>query len=86
VLELKREFGSHLNADINGWDYAAGYGEVMSGIHASAFLNANRDTKLHPKPIVLPMPWPNETAVEDVTPEERAKLRASLLRRSAFAS
>jgi hypothetical protein len=58
----------------------------MAGIHASAFMNLNRDVKEHPDPFVLPHPWPLNAAVEDVSPEERAALRASLLRRSAFAN
>jgi hypothetical protein len=58
----------------------------MAGIHASAFMNANRDDKKHPEPFDLPLPWPKVAAVADVTPEERAELRASLLRRSAFAN
>ena len=58
----------------------------MAGIHASAFMNANRDEKKQPEPFKLPMPWPDEaTKAEEVTEEERAELRASLQRRSAFA-
>ncbi|WP_166671306.1 hypothetical protein [Cryobacterium psychrophilum] len=57
----------------------------MAGIHAAAFMNANRDEKEHPEPFKVPMPWPAEVAVEEVTEEERAELRASLQRRSAFA-
>ncbi|MFC5930934.1 hypothetical protein [Cryobacterium melibiosiphilum] len=57
----------------------------MGGIHAASFMNANRDVEEHPAPFDLPMPWPKVAAIEDVTPEERAALRASLERRSAFA-
>jgi hypothetical protein len=58
----------------------------MAGIHAAAFMNANRDTKKHPEPYELPMPWPKEAAAEQIPAEERAALRATLLRRSAFAN
>ncbi|MBD8477565.1 hypothetical protein [Microbacterium sp. CFBP 8794] len=47
-------------------------------------MNANRDTTTHPDPVELPTPWPDTQAV-DVTPEERAELRAELKARSAFA-
>ena len=57
----------------------------MAGIHASAFINSNRDLKEHPDPHKLLFPWPHEAADADVTPEERAALRAKLLRHSAFA-
>jgi hypothetical protein len=57
----------------------------MGGIHASAFMNTNRDPKKHRAPIVLPMPWPSEEAEEEITPEERARLRSLLKSRSAFA-
>jgi hypothetical protein len=65
----------------------AGYGEVMTGLAASSTLNSNRDPKKAPDPIDLPMPWPATSSKSaDVTPEERAALRAQLLKRSAFAS
>ena len=87
VAELERDFGSHLNASINDWAFAAGYGEVMGAITASSTINANRDPKKHPDPIRLPMPYRDEaTKTADVTPEERAALRADLVRRSAFSS
>lgn len=59
----------------------------MAAITASSTINANRDTKKHPDPIRLPMPYRDDAGKQaDVTPEERAALRAALLRRSAFAS
>ncbi|TFD58033.1 hypothetical protein E3T43_07230 [Cryobacterium sp. Hh7] len=70
---------------MRGWDFAAGYGEFMTGLHAAAFMNSSRDSKIQKDPFDLPFPWPKVAAVEDVTPEERAALRASLERRSAFA-
>lgn len=86
VDELRREFGSHLNAHLNGWDFAAGYGEVMAAVHANSFMNVNRDEKKQREPFELPLPWSSSQKQEQVTPEERAVLRASLLRRSAFAN
>lgn len=47
-------------------------------------MNANRDVKAHPDPVELPTPWKHTQEV-DVTPEERAQLRAELEARSAFA-
>jgi hypothetical protein len=85
VVELRRESGSHLNAAEGGWEFAATYGEQMAFLHSSSFINANRDTKAHPQPIRLPNPWPDEEKAEEVTEEERAALRARLVRHSAFA-
>lgn len=49
-------------------------------------MNANRDTKKNPQPIELPVPWNRgQSAAEQVTDEERAALKAKLLRHSAFA-
>jgi hypothetical protein len=86
IAELQREFGSHLSAELNEWSFAADFGEVMAVIHAEAFINSNRDQKLHPDPFALPKPWGDKAAKADVTPEERAALRAQLLRYSAFAN
>lgn len=45
----------------------------------------HRDSKKHRESIRLPMPWQHtQEGVADVTPEERAALRAELTRRSAF--
>jgi hypothetical protein len=81
---LLREFGSHLRAEIVGWDFAASYGEVMAGLYAEAYVNVHRDTKSQPEPRELLHPWPSATRAEEVTPEERARLRALLLANSAF--
>ena len=64
--------------------FAASYGEVMAGIHTASFMNSNRDVKQQKEPFDIPMPWPKVADVEEVTAEERAILRASLKRRSAF--
>jgi hypothetical protein len=57
----------------------------MAGIHAKAFMNANRDVKKQPNPVELVFPWSTTPVEEEVTPEERAALKAKLLRHSAFA-
>lgn len=67
-----------------GWDYAVTYGEFLAWMHATSFMNANRDTKTHPDPVDLPTPWRQKQQV-DVTAEEREALRADLRSRSAFA-
>lgn len=49
-------------------------------------MNTNRDRKIQPDPIELPVPWDrNKAAAEQVTDEERAALKAKLLKHSAFA-
>jgi hypothetical protein len=57
----------------------------MASLHASSFINSNRDVKKHPKPILLPVPWPDKSKESDVSPEEKARLRAVLIKHSAFA-
>lgn len=81
IDELQREFGSHLNADLHGWDFAVGYGEVMAGLHASGYLNVHSETS-----VKLPWPWPDDNRAPVVTAEEREQLKQRLLRYSAFAS
>lgn len=88
MIELRREFGSHTSADLRGFDFAISYGDLMAGIHATAFVNSQRDPKKTPRPIELLWPWPNERerAVRDseVTPEDRAALKAKLARFSGM--
>ena len=58
----------------------------MTALHASAFVNSNRDPKKDPKPFEVLMPWTGSADPQsDVTPEERAALKARLLKHSAFA-
>jgi len=85
VNELRREWGTHVHANLQGWAFVASYGEVIGALHASAFINANRDPKQTPDPIDLPMPFSSTDAAEEVTSEELADLRARLRARSAFA-
>lgn len=86
VHELQVEFGSHLTASLGDWQFAIGYGDFIAWLHATSAVNANRDPKKHPKPIELPVPWDRAGgATADVSPEERARLKAALMRRSAFA-
>jgi hypothetical protein len=86
VTELEHDFGSHLTASVAGWEFAISYGEFITWLHATAFVNSNRDPKQTPKPIELPVPWDRgRPAAEQVTDEERAALKAKLLRHSAFA-
>jgi hypothetical protein len=57
---------------------------MIAHVHLSFVVNANRDTKKYPNPITLPAPWIAEEKAEEVTPEERAELRARLVQHSAF--
>lgn len=85
LAEIEREFGSHTFASVSGWKHTVSYGEFIAWLHATAFMNANRDTEEHPDPVEIPTPWPDRQEV-DVTAEERAQLRASLDAHSAFAN
>lgn len=84
VAELRREFGSHLNADLNDWDFALPYGELAAVVHAEAFVNVNRAEGS--KPVAWPRPWHEGDGRPEVTDEELAALTAQLEARSAFAS
>ena len=85
MFELRRDFGSHLTASLRGWDFAAGYGEVMQAITAAVTLNANRDPVKQPKPFVVPMPWDGAgTDEEPATEEELAEARRVMHERSAL--
>jgi hypothetical protein len=82
VDELEREIGSHYMAAKLGWSFAAGYGELMAGLHLSAFINANRDPKSTPVEVMLP--WTVAEPEEQVSAAERAHLREQLRKRSAI--
>lgn len=84
IDELQRELGSHLVADLAGWKFATTYGDLLALTHAEAFMNVNRDRKKQRTPIELFRPWESEAERAQVSPEERARLRAQLLERSAF--
>lgn len=81
-----KEYGSHLMADLRKWEFAAGYGEIAGMLLAASYMNNNRDRKIQPDPIDMVWPWPDDSKVADVTPEERVQLKKDLLRRSAFRS
>lgn len=67
-----------------GWTFPISLPELVTILHAEAFLNTNRDEKKQPKPFDLPRPWDGAKGKADVTTKERAALTASLKRRSAF--
>jgi hypothetical protein len=75
-----------LNAAAWGWDFAASYGEVLGALHSSAYINGNRDTKAHPKPIELPFPWTSAPEPEVATVDEVEAARAYLRSKTAFAN
>lgn len=82
VNELLNEPGTHLHASMAGWEWPATWAEVMSIVHAEAFLNLYRDRQAYPDPLDPLRPWPT---VEVVSEEERAHYEQLLAARSAFA-
>jgi hypothetical protein len=56
----------------------------MTAVHATAFINSNRDPKKHATPFELPMPWTEQGPSETATPEEIEQLQQQLAQRSAF--
>lgn len=83
VNELRREWGTHLHAEANDWEFPVRYGEVMQLVQAAAYLSAHRDPKDKKRPVELPKPWHSGNKPR-VTAEERAALEQQLERRSAF--
>lgn len=86
VSRLANTPGTHLHAELNDWGWPATLAEVSQILHAQAFMNANRDTKEHPQPFELPMPWDKAEPVDEgVSDDERERLRRVLAEHSAFA-
>lgn len=54
----------------------------MAAFHFEAFVNSNREKKSS-KPFKVPRPW-DENKADEVSTDERERLRADLLKRSAF--
>lgn len=84
LIELMRESGSHLFADMAGYDLAASQSDLATILHAEWYMNVHRDRKKHKKDIQLPRPWSEKKPNAGVTPERRAELVAELERRSAL--
>lgn len=82
VNELKREWGSHLNAAIAEWDFPATYGEIIGAMHLESALNQFRAEGS--KPATVLKPWRDKDAAPKVTAEEFAVLALQLEARSAF--
>lgn len=76
------DIGSHLSASMSGWKFPMGRQELhMMGLLARV-MNVTRGEG--EKPFIPDWPWPDEPKPEDVTPAERARLKALLNKKSAF--
>lgn len=84
ALELHRETGSHLYADLAGYVVASSQSEIAAILHATAFMNQNRDQKARPEPFELPNPFPAPEAVPVATDDEVSDAIAFLEAHSAF--
>lgn len=77
--------GTYLHADLVGWAWPASWVDLATLAAATSTVNVNRDTKKQREPIEFVWPWTGvEDAVEEVTDEERAALKATLREHSAF--
>lgn len=74
--------GSRLFMSISGWSYPMSRADMYAVALLSRVINVTRGKD--EKPFLPDWPWPDEPKAEDVTPEERAALVASLKSRSAF--
>lgn len=86
LVELLKETGSHVVAEITGLSRPASWADMAVITLAETYLNAHRDPKKVPKPITLFELWEKKDPNADVTPERRRELEQQLERRSAFAS
>ncbi len=85
ISELVRESGSHLVADMAGFDFAASQADVATILHAEWYANMPRPyLKKLKKRIELWRPMGKPKANADVSAEDRARLVAELERRSVF--
>ena len=84
VQGLRCETGSHLAADLNGYDWVASHTDVAMIVLSEWFLNVHRDREKSPEPLTLPRPWPAADQAPDVTADERAELLRQLTERSAL--
>lgn len=84
ILELMRESGSHLFANLAEFNIAASQSDVASILHAEWYMNVHRDHKKVREPIQLPRPW-SAGGADQVSADERAEYEQQLRARSAFA-
>lgn len=84
VVELLKETGSHLVAELTGLNRPMSWADMSMVILAETYLNAHRDPKKQPKPVTLFDMWEKRDPNSDVTTERRAELEEQLERRSAF--
>jgi hypothetical protein len=82
VLELRRESGSHMHMVRYGLTETATLADLAAIRHAEWYMNVHKKDNV--PEIELPHPWEKPDPNADVTPEQRADLRAQLQRRSAF--
>lgn len=82
IVELTKETGSHLVAEMSGLARALSWGDLAGVLLSEAYLNVHRDPKKNRSPVRLFDVWAGPNA--DVTPERRQELREQLERRSAF--
>ena len=83
-MELRRETGSHLFAEVNDYEWAASNAEIAQIVHAEWYANVHRDRDAVKEPLRFPRPWREKDPNADVTAEKRAELEQMLLARSAI--
>ncbi len=84
VVELMKETGSHLVAELTGMTRPLSWADLSVITLTEAYLNSHRDPKKQPKPVQLFELWEKKDPNADVAPERRRELKAQLERRSAF--
>lgn len=84
IRELGKEWGSHYQASVQGWQFVMTYAEWAAALHLETYVEVHRDPEKVPQRFVFPKPWNDHDAASMVTDEERAALVEQLTRRSAF--
>lgn len=80
--QLLLDMGSHLYASIQGWKFPMDRQEMHSVALLARVIGATANKG--DKPWIPEWPWPDDPKADDVTPEERAALKARLKSKSAF--
>lgn len=87
IIELMKETGSHLVADMRGYtQYVASTVDLAMLTLAEWFVNVHRDPKKRAKPFEFPRPWPTVPEKPKVSAAERESIEADWRGRSAFSN
>lgn len=82
VEQLQKDMGTHLFMSLMGWSYPMSRNDFATAILTNRVANALKGAD--DKPFPWDWPWPEETAADDATEEERSHAKTILKAHSAF--